>query len=92
MTDLWAQAILSNPTIVACAIRGEKGGTKIEAALPYPARLLRLPPPRALPEIRIPRDPRTAEQLVRRKISSTLALGPLPAKVHSTKPGMDEGD
>ena len=92
MTDLWTRAILSNPAKVARAIRGEKGGTEIEAALPYPARLLRPPPPRALPEIRILRDPRTAEQLVRRKISTALALGPLPAKVHSTKPGMDQGD
>ena len=73
-------------------MRGKKGGAGIEAALPYPAQLLRPPPPRALPEIRIPRDPRAAEQLVRRKIPTTLALGPLPAKVHSTKPGMDQGD
>ena len=61
-------------------IRGKNGGAGIEAALPYLARLLRPPPPRALPKIRIPRDPRVAEQLVRRKISTTLAFGPLPAK------------
>ena len=42
--------ILSNPATVARAIRGEKGGIEIEAALPYPARLLRPPPPRALPK------------------------------------------
>ena len=50
MTDLWTRAILSNPATVAQAIRGEKGGAEIEAALPYPARLLRPPPPRALPK------------------------------------------
>ena len=36
VADMWARAILSNPTTVACAIRGEKGGVEIEASLPYP--------------------------------------------------------
>ena len=39
-----------------------------------------LAPPRALPKIRIPQNPRVAEQLVRRKISSTLSLGALQVK------------
>ena len=33
MTDTWDQAILSNPTTVTRNIRGEKGGTEIEALL-----------------------------------------------------------
>ena len=36
VTDLWAQAILSNPATVARAVRGEKGGAGIEAPLPNP--------------------------------------------------------
>ena len=32
VADSWAQAIRSNPAIVARAIRGEKGGAEIEAA------------------------------------------------------------
>ena len=31
VTDLWARIIPSNPTTVAHAVRGEKGGTGIEA-------------------------------------------------------------
>ena len=66
-------------------IRGEKGGVKIEAFLPYPIRVLRPPSPRALPEIQIPLNPRTAEQLVRLEISSDLSLGDLQVhKSHST--------
>ena len=74
MADSWAQTILSNPATVARAIRGEKGGMEIEAALPNPARLRRLPPPRALPKIQIPQNPRAAEQLVRREIFSISTL------------------
>ena len=45
---MWARTILSNPATVARAICGEKGGTEIEASLPYPVRLLRpRPVPRA---------------------------------------------
>ena len=85
MADPWAQAILSNPATVARVIRGEKGGVEIEAFLPYPIRVPRPPPPRALPEIRIPLNPRTTEQLVRREISSALSFGDLQVqKIHST--------
>ena len=58
-------------------IRGEKGGVEIEASLPYPTQVLRLPPLGALPEIQIPLNPRTTEQLVRLKISSDPSLGDL---------------
>ena len=80
VANAWVQAILSNPTTVARDVRGEKGGAGIEAAPLYPIRLLRPPPSRALPKIRIPRNPRAAEQLVRRKISSTLSLGAFQVK------------
>ena len=62
-------------------IGGKKGGAGLEEALPYPARLLRPPPPRALPEIRIPQNPQLAEQLIRQKIPSTLSLGALQVKI-----------
>ena len=77
--------ILSNPATVARAIHGEKGGTEIEAFLPYPIRVPRPPPPRVLPEIQIPLNPRTTEQLVRLEISSDPSLGNLQVqKSHST--------
>ena len=68
----------------ARAIRGEKDATEIEASLPYPIRVPRPPPLRALPEIQIPSNPQIAEQLVRRQISSDPSLGNLQVhKVHS---------
>ena len=93
MTDLQARAILSNPATVARAIRGEKGGAEIEVSLPYPIRLLWLHPPRALPEIRIPLNPRAAEQIVTRKISSALSFGVLQAKKFTRQiQRMDQGN
>ena len=80
MADAWDRAILSNPAIVACDVRGEKGGAEIEASLPFPSDYCGYAPSRVLPKIRIPQNPRLAEQLVRRKISSTLSLGSLQVK------------
>ena len=56
-------------------IRGEKGGTKIEASTPYPIRVPRSAPLRALPKIRIPQNPLTADQSVRRYLSYDPSLG-----------------
>ena len=57
------------------AIRGEKGGAEIEASMPYPARLPRIAPLRALPKFRIPQNPLTADQSVRRYLSCDPSLG-----------------
>ena len=80
MADLWVQKIQSNPATVTREVHGEKGGAVIEAALPYPIRLLRPPPSRTLPKIRIPLNLQAAEQLVRRKICSTPSLGAFQVK------------
>ena len=54
-----------HPATGARTIRGEKGGVKIEASSSYPIRVPRFSPLRTLPKIRIPRNPLTAEQLIR---------------------------
>ena len=59
----------------AGGIRGEKGGARIEASLPYPIRVPQPSPLRALPKIRIPQNPLTADQSVRRYLSYDLSLG-----------------
>ena len=77
VADWWTRAILSNPETVARGIRGEKGGAGIEASLSYPIRVPRHSLLRALPEIRIPLNPLTAEKLVRQKIYCDPSLGDL---------------
>ena len=68
------------------AIRGEKGGVEIEAGLPYPIRLLRPPSPRALPKIRIPLNPRAAEQLVKTEDPARADTRYVTSKeIHSTR-------
>ena len=59
----------------ARTIRGEKGGAEIEASTPYPIRVPRSAPLHALPKIRIPQNPLTADQSVRRYLSCDPSLG-----------------
>ena len=56
-------------------INGEKGGAEIEASTPYPIRVPRFAPLRALPKIQIPQNPLTADQSVRRYLSYDPSLG-----------------
>ena len=77
---------LSNPVTTARAIRGEKGGAGIEAAPLYLVRLLRPPPSRALPKIRIPLNPQAANKLVRLKdLLRTITRSLTDKETHSTK-------
>ena len=62
----------------ARTIRGEKGGTEIEASTPYPVRLPRTAPLRALPKFRIPQNPLAADQSVRQYLSRDPSLGSSP--------------
>ena len=47
---------LSKPVTTARVIRGEKGGARIEASMPYPIRMPRSDPLRALPQISYPAE------------------------------------
>ena len=59
----------------ARTIRGEKGGAEIKASTPYPVRVPQSAPLRTLPKIRIPQNPLTADQSVRRYLSCDPTLG-----------------
>ena len=59
----------------ARTIRGEKGGAEIEASAPYPFRVPRSAPFRALPKIQILQNPLMADQSVRRYLSYDPSLG-----------------
>ena len=70
----------------ADGIRGEKGGAEIEASMPVPSE--RRGPPRfaRVPKFRIPRNPRTTNQSVRRGVSGDPSLGDRRSlKDHSTQ-------
>ena len=54
VTDTWDQAILSNPATVACNVRGEKGGPKIEASLFIRSAHFGTPRPTCFPKISYP--------------------------------------
>ena len=86
--------ILSNPETVTRAIRGEKGSAEIEASMPYPVRLPRIAPLRALPKFQIPQNPLTADQSVRRYLSCDPSLGSSLKfkKFTRQKTRMDRGD
>ena len=62
----------------ARTIRGKKGSAEIEASTPYPIRLPRSAPLRALPKFRIPQNLLTADQSVRRYLSRDPSLGSSP--------------
>ena len=62
----------------ARTIRGEKGGTEIEASTPYPIRLSRSGPLRALPKFRIPQNPLTTDKSFRQYLSCDPSLGSSP--------------
>ena len=59
-------------------IRGEKGGAEIEASTPYPIRVPRSAPLRALPKFRIPQNPLAVDQTVRQYLSRDPSLGSSP--------------